>query len=251
MFDIINLTVSLKSENRKIVDNISLEIDHGKSLIVLGQSGSGKTMIFRAVFGLLDKRRFDVGGEILFEKNDILRIKPKERRKIFGGTIAFIPQNPMTAFDPSVKIGKQLTETRKIHGGTECKTDVLNALKKSGLNDPERVFGSYPFMLSGGMLQRAAFAAALMNSPKLIIADEPTTALDAEHKIAAIEALSEIRKSGTAIIMVTHDFVSAQRLGGNSVIMRNGKFVENGEINAIMSAPQNDYTKELISSALI
>lgn len=251
MFEIANLTVSLKTENRKIVDNISLEVERGESLIVLGQSGSGKTMIFRAVFGLLDKRKFDVGGEILFEKNNILRMKPKERRKIFGGDIAFIPQNPMTAFDPSVKIGKQLAETRKIHGGTECKTDVLNALKKSGLNDPEKVFGSYPFMLSGGMLQRAAFAAAIMNSPKLIIADEPTTALDAEHKIAAIEALSEIRKSGTAIIMVTHDFVPAQRLGGNAVVMRGGKFVESGEINAIMSAPQNDYTKELISSALI
>ncbi len=144
MFEIANLIVALRNEERKIVDNISFEVGSGKSLIILGQSGSGKTMIFRAVFGLLDKRKFDVGGEILFEKTNILQMKPKERRKIFGGDIAFIPQNPMTAFDPSVKIGKQLMETRKIHGGADCKTDVLNALEKSGLNDPEKVFKSYP-----------------------------------------------------------------------------------------------------------
>ncbi len=251
MFEIANLIVALRNEERKIVDNISFEVGSGKSLIILGQSGSGKTMIFRAVFGLLDKRKFDVGGEILFEKTNILQMKPKERRKIFGGDIAFIPQNPMTAFDPSVKIGKQLMETRKIHGGADCKTDVLNALEKSGLNDPEKVFKSYPFMLSGGMLQRAAFAAALMNSPKLIIADEPTTALDAEHKIAVTESLSEICGSGTAVIMITHDFASAQKLGGNAVVMRDGRFVESGDINEIMRAPRNDYTKELISSALI
>ncbi len=95
MFEIANLIVALRNEERKIVDNISFEVGSGKSLIILGQSGSGKTMIFRAVFGLLDKRKFDVGGEILFEKTNILQMKPKERRKIFGGDIAFIPQNPM------------------------------------------------------------------------------------------------------------------------------------------------------------
>lgn len=251
MFSISDLTVTLKTENRKIVDNISLEVTEGKTLIILGQSGSGKTMIFRAVFGLLDTQRFDVSGNVIFENNNILQLRSKERNRIFGKDIAFIPQNPMTAFDPSVKIGKQLAETRKIHGGRECRTDVLQALEKSGLDDPEKVYKSYPYMLSGGMLQRAAFAAALVNFPRLIVADEPTTALDAEHKIAAIEALAEICKGGTSVIMITHDFAAAQRLGGRAAVMCGGKFVESGDINAIISAPQNGYTKELISSALI
>ena len=253
LLEIKNLSVTVKSSGLKAVNGISLSVDTGKPLLILGQSGSGKTMICRALFGLTDRCGFDVSGQIIFNEKDILSADAKSRRKLYGSDIALIPQNPMTAFDPSCKLGHQLAETYRLHNKSSAKAAknaVLEAMRRAGLEHCETVWASYPYMLSGGMLQRAAVAAAVMNSPKLIIADEPTTALDAEHRIAVTDMLKGLCSSA-AVIMVTHDFAVADRFGGYAYIMKNGVFVEQGDIDKIISAPENEYTKELLDAALL
>lgn len=196
---------------------------------------------------------FDVSGQIVFEEEDILSADAKKRRKLYGSDIALIPQNPMTAFDPSCKIGNQLAETYRLHNKSSAKAArnaVLEAMQRAGLEDCKAVWSSYPYMLSGGMLQRAAVAAAIMNRPRLIIADEPTTALDAEHRIAVTDMLKSLCGSA-AVIMVTHDFAVAGRFGGHAYIMKNGVFVEQGDIKKMISSPENEYTKELLDAALL
>lgn len=253
LLEIKNLSVTVKSSGLKAVDGISLSVDTGRPLLILGQSGSGKTMICRALFGLTDRCGFDVSGQIIFDEKDILSADARSRRKLYGSDIALIPQNPMTAFDPSCKLGHQLAETYRLHNRSSAKAAknaVLEAMCRAGLERCEAVWSSYPYMLSGGMLQRAAVAAAVMNSPKLIIADEPTTALDAEHRMAVTDMLKGLCSSA-AVIMVTHDFAVADRFGGYAYIMKNGIFVEQGDIRKIISAPENEYTKELLDAALL
>lgn len=253
LLEIKELSVTVKSSGLKAVDGISLSIDTGRPLLILGQSGSGKTMICRALFGLTDRCGFNVSGQIIFNEKDILSADAKARRKLYGSDIALIPQNPMTAFDPSCKLGHQLAETYRLHNRSSAKAAknaVLEAMRRAGLERCEAVWSSYPYMLSGGMLQRAAVAAAVMNSPKLIIADEPTTALDAEHRMTVTDMLRSLCDSA-AVIMVTHDFAVADRFGGYAYIMKNGIFVEQGDIRKIISAPENEYTKELLDAALL
>lgn len=253
LLEIKDLSVTVKSSGLKAVDGVSLSVDAGRPLLILGQSGSGKTMIFRALFGLTVRADFDVSGEIVFDGKDVLAADKKSRRQLYGSDIALIPQNPMTAFDPSCKIGHQLAETYRLHNKSNAKAAkaaVLEAMQRAGLERCESVWASYPYMLSGGMLQRAAVAAAIMNEPRLIIADEPTTALDAEHRIAVTDMLKGLCKSA-AVIMVTHDFAAAERFGGYAYVMKNGVFVEQGDIDKIISAPENEYTKELLDAALL
>ena len=193
-------------------------------------------MICRALFGLTDRYDFDVSGQIVFEGEDILSADAKKRRKLYGSDIALIPQNPMTAFDPSCKIGNQLAETYRLHNKSSAKAArnaVLEAMQRAGLEDC-----------------KAAVAAAIMNRPRLIIADEPTTALDAEHRIAVTDMLKSLCGSA-AVIMVTHDFAVAGRFGGHAYIMKNGVFVEQGDIKKMISSPENEYTKELLDAALL
>lgn len=253
LLEIKKLSVTVKSSGLKAVDGIDISVDAGSPLLILGQSGSGKTMICRALFGLTSGADFDVSGQIFFDGKDILSADAKSRRKLYGSDIALIPQNPMTAFDPSCKLGHQLAETYRLHNKSSAKAAkaaVLEAMCKAGLERCETVWTSYPYMLSGGMLQRAAVAAAVMNRPRLIIADEPTTALDAEHRIAVTDMLRGLCES-SAVIMVTHDFAAAKRFGGYAYVMKNGVFVEQGDIEKIISAPENEYTKELLDAALL
>ena len=253
LLEIKKLSVTVKSSGLKAVDGISLSVDSGSPLLILGQSGSGKTMICRALFGLTNSSELDVSGRIIFNGQDILSADAKSRRKLYGSDIALIPQNPMTAFDPSCKLGHQLAETYRLHNKSSnkaAKIAVLEAMQRAGLERCEAVWSSCPYMLSGGMLQRVAVAAAIMNSPKLIIADEPTTALDAEHRIAVTDMLKSLCSSA-AVIMVTHDFAVAERFGGYAYIMKNGVFAEQGDIDKIISAPENEYTKELLDAALL
>ena len=196
LLEIKKLSVRVKSSGLKAVDGIDLSVDAGEPLLILGQSGSGKTMICRALFGLTDRYDFDVSGQIVFEGEDILSADAKKRRKLYGSDIALIPQNPMTAFDPSCKIGNQLAETYRLHNKSSAKAArnaVLEAMQRAGLEDCKAVWSSYPYMLSGGMLQRAAVAAAIMNRPRLIIADEPTTALDVTIQAQILELMCEFR----------------------------------------------------------
>lgn len=251
-FEVSQLSVTLKDSEQKLVSDVSFSLSPRESLIILGQSGSGKTMTCRSIMDLLDAKRFSVTGGICFEGRNLRQLKPKEKRKIYGGAIAMIPQNPMTAFDPSVRIGLQIKETLMLHD--KCspalrKEKVLDALTSAGLSDAQRVYNSYPHMLSGGMLQRAAIAMALMVDARLIIADEPTTALDVIHRIETVKAFCTLRSNGAAILLVTHDFSVAAQLGGGLMIMKDSTIVERGQVSDVLTNPTDNYTKELLAAS--
>lgn len=254
LIEIKQLEIIVKKEKHTIVKKIDFSLDKGESLIILGQSGCGKTMTCHCMMGLLDPKKFNVSGNILYKGTDLLTLSAKEKRKIYGGEIAIIPQNPMTAFDPSMKIGKQMLETLSLHMDipkSERKSTILDALKKSGLDDAERVYHSFSFELSGGMLQRVLIAMVLMVNARLVIADEPTTALDVVHRNETIDAFRRLRENGTAVLMVTHDFAAAVQLGGDMIIMNDGEIIETGKAAEILSAPKHSYTRSLIEASVL
>ncbi len=246
-----DLSVRLKSNDQILVDSVSFEIERATSLVLLGQSGCGKTMTCNAVMDLLNPYVFDVTGSIVFDDIDLMMLDPKTKRSIFGKDIAFIPQNPMTAFDPSMKIGRQMDETLKLHSDIEktARSEIItDALISAGLKDTRSIISSYPYMLSGGMLQRVVIAMTRMLSPKLIIADEPTTALDVIHRNSTVDSFASIRDSGAAVLFVTHDFVAARRLGGQVMVMREGSILESGDIQEVYADPHESYTRALIEA---
>lgn len=249
-----DLKITLKHEKRMLVKKVSFSIAEGSSLTVLGQSGCGKTMTCHCIMGLLDARKFRVEGEIICCGMNLLAASPRECRKLYGREIAFIPQNPMTALDPSMKIGRQMAETLRLHAQypkNMRKGIVLDALKKAGLKNAERVFLSYPHELSGGMLQRVLIAMVLMVNARLVIADEPTTALDVVHRNETIEVFRRLRDNGVAVLMVTHDFAAAIQLDGDMLIMNRGEIVEMGNAAEMLQSPKCDYTRQLISASML
>jgi ABC-type dipeptide/oligopeptide/nickel transport system ATPase component len=240
----------IKTKNQ-LVKGVSFSIRPGRSLIVLGQSGCGKTMTCHAMMGLLDAKRFCVSGQIVFDGKELLSMAQKERRRLYGGEIVMIPQNPMTAFNPSLKIGRQMTETLALHADDKPATrkdKIMNALERAGLMEAERVYHSYPHTLSGGMLQRVMIAMALMVNARLIVADEPTTALDVVHRNATVEAFKELRRQGAAILLVTHDFSVAAQLGGALFIMKDSEMIESGTVEDVLKNPQQPYTRALLNA---
>lgn len=248
------LEILIKQTKQTVVKRIDFSVDEGSSLVILGQSGCGKTMTCHCLMGLLDPKKYAVSGEILYNGKNLVKASAKEKRMIYGKEIAFIPQNPMTAFDPSMKIGKQMLETLALHceaARAERKDVALKALSEAGLADGERVFHSFPHELSGGMLQRVLIAMVLMVNAKLVVADEPTTALDVVHRNATMEAFVKMRKAGTAVLMVTHDFAAALQLGGNMIIMNEGSIVEAGTVRQLLSNPRHSYTRQLIDAAML
>jgi len=252
LFAVKNLSVLLNKTGEQIVRNVSFSIDGGKSLIILGQSGSGKTMTCKTIAGVLNRRQFTPSGKVIFAGQELITMSPKKQRAIYGSQIALIPQNPMTALDPSARIGNQMRETLCVHTGLkgDGAGETLNrALREAGLDQTQNVMRSYPHMLSGGMLQRVLIAMALMVNAGLIIADEPTTALDAEHRNVTVDALTRLRERGTAILLVTHDFAVASRMGGELLVMKDGQVIERGAVSGVLSAPEHPYTRALVEAS--
>jgi nickel transport system ATP-binding protein len=236
---------------KQLVRNVCFSIRPGGSLIVLGQSGCGKTMTCHSIMGLLDAKLFQVTGSIAFDGRELLSMSRKEKRELYGGEIAMIPQNPMTAFDPSVKVGSQMKETLSLHSnfrGKALEAKVQEALERAGLAEADRVYHSYPYTLSGGMLQRAMIAMALMVKARLVVADEPTTALDVVHRNAIVESFIALREQGTAILLVTHDFSVAAQLGGMLLVMKDSELIESGRVEEVLKTPQQPYTKALLDA---
>lgn len=247
-----NLTVSLSS-GLMISKDISFEIEQGKMLSIVGSSGAGKTTVCRAIMGLLGDN-YTIKGSIQFQNRDLLALSKQQLGEIYGKEICYIVQNPMTAFNPSIRIGTQLCNTYLRHQPGHEKSEVLSEyteiLKGLGLEDTKRIFRDYPFELSGGMLQRLMIAAAIIQEPKLLIADEATTAIDACNRLSLMKTMREFCNAGMSVLFVTHD-MKAAAASDYMLIMNHGEVIEKGSTSKILQDPQEEYTKRLLDATIL
>ena len=229
------------------VENISFDLKGGQILCVVGESGSGKSTLLRAIAGLLPKRT-RVSGEVLFKGKNLLSLPSEERRRIMGKEIGVVFQEPSVYLDPLFKVGEQIRETCEIHcPQRDCKGAALSSLRYCGIPDPERVYHSYPHQLSGGLKQRVNIADATVNNPSLLLADEPTTALDVSTQKRILALFRKLRDDGKAILLVTHDFGVVWEVADRVLVMKNGRKVEEGSVFEIYENPKHPYTRRLVS----
>lgn len=237
----------------KSVDRVDLTLDEGEILGVVGESGCGKSVTSLSIMGLVPNPPGKVvGGEIQFEGRDLLKLSAKEMRAIRGNQIAMIFQEPMTSLNPVFRIGEQMCETIQLHMGLkkkEAKERAIQLLKQVGLPRAEQVVDEYPHQLSGGMRQRVMIAMAMACNPKLLIADEPTTALDVTIQAQILDLMKRISKeSGTAIMLITHDLGVVAEMCHRVVVMYAGKVVEEADVHTLFSDPKHPYTQGLLRS---
>lgn len=252
MLDIRDLRVTFLSNDKKAVRGIDLFMAAGERLGLVGESGSGKTVTAMALSGLILRSKVEMTGQILFEGKDLLTCSREELRAIQGRDIGVVFQEPMTSLNPLMRVGKQIEETLKIHTDTppaERKRLALEAMEQVGLPDPETTYRKYPHQLSGGQRQRAIIASAMVIRPKLLICDEPTTALDVTVQAQILELLKDLnRRFGVGILLISHDLSVVRRLCENVAVMYRGEIVERGTTEDIFNAPQDEYTKRLIAA---
>jgi ABC-type dipeptide/oligopeptide/nickel transport system ATPase component len=238
----------------RVVDNVSLDIRRGEVHGLIGESGSGKTQTAWSVLRLLPAGGEILAGSISLGGEDLSRVPSAKMRDIRGGRIAYIPQEPMSNLDPSFTIGSQLTEPMRIKLGVskaEAKARALKLLGQVGIPNPERTFASYPHELSGGMAQRVLIAGAVSCEPDLIIADEPTTALDVTIQADILDLLRELQHElGVTILIVTHNFGVVADLCDRVSVMQKGRIVETGPARAVFADPQHPYTRSLFDAIL-
>jgi ABC-type dipeptide/oligopeptide/nickel transport system, ATPase component len=233
----------------KAVKHVNFELNEGEVLAVVGESGSGKSVTALSLTRLLPPApQCTLSGELHFNGGgNLLTFSERQLQKIRGGGIAYIFQNASTALNPALTIGFQIAEAIRLHAPVSAtKAKVFEWLKKVGL-DPERHYGAYPFQLSGGMQQRAMIAMALACAPKILVADEPTTALDVTLQNQIIQLLKMLQKSeGVAIIFITHNLSLIKGFADRAMVMYNGEVVEQGTSEQILGTPQHPYTQALI-----
>jgi len=237
----------------RAVDGMDLSVRWGETLGVIGESGCGKSVTALSVMRLVDSPPGRiVDGRISFQGRDLLRSTPAEMRKIRGNDISMIFQEPMTSLNPVYTIGNQITETIIFHqnlGKTEARRKAVEMLKLVGISSPERRINEYPHQLSGGMRQRAMIAMALSCRPKLLIADEPTTALDVTIQAQILELIKRIKgEIGMAVMMITHDLGVIAEVADNVVVVYAGKAVEYADVKTIFRDPKHPYTVALYNS---
>ncbi|WP_108662910.1 ABC transporter ATP-binding protein [Acuticoccus kandeliae] len=249
-----DLSIALpKGADRALaVKGVSFTIEAGEILCVVGESGSGKSMAANAIMGLLPDMVRVTGGRAVFEGVDLLTLPEAKRQALRGDRIAMIFQEPMTALNPLMRIGDQIAEVFDAHGklGPRARRERAVALATEvGLPDPEAIVRAYPFQLSGGQRQRAMIAMALALEPTLLIADEPTTALDVTTQAQILDLVRELqRRHGMAVMFITHDFGVVAEIATRVVVMRHGEIVEAGSAREILDHPTHPYTKELLAA---
>jgi len=254
VLEIRNLVTEFKTPNGVIraVDGISLKVERGKTLGIVGESGCGKSMLSLSVMGLVPPPGKNAGGEVIFEGQDLLKLSADEMRRLRGNRIAMIFQEPMTSLNPVHTIGYQLVEALQAHHKKpykEMREEAIEALRKVRIPAPERRFDEYPHQLSGGMRQRVMIAMALVCKPVLLIADEPTTALDVTIQAQILNLLRELQQeTNMAIILITHDLGVVAQVADDVAVMYAGKVAERASVNAIFKDPQHPYTIGLMGS---
>jgi peptide/nickel transport system ATP-binding protein len=249
-----DLRVSFHTDDGVVhaVDGISYTVERGKTLGIVGESGSGKTVSSLTTIGLTRSRRSRIEGRILFEGQDIVTMDDDHLRRVRGNDVAMIFQDPLSAMHPFYKVGVQLVEAMQAHqkiSKSAARKRAAELLDLVGIPDPKRRIDQYPHEFSGGMRQRAMIAMALANEPKLLIADEPTTALDVTVQAQILALLDDLQKRlGTAIIIITHDLGVVAEIADEIAVMYAGRIVERGSTDEIFHAPQHPYTWGLLSS---
>jgi oligopeptide/dipeptide ABC transporter ATP-binding protein len=255
MLEVSNLSVAFKTDSGfvPVTHHIDLHLEAGATLGIVGESGSGKSVTSMALMGLLPQRSSKVTADRLsFAGRDLLGLPAKEWRAMRGKDIAMVFQDPMTSLNPLMRCGEQIAEAIRIHqrkGRREAKLDAIGLLERMGIPNPDRRVEAYPFELSGGMRQRVMIAMALSCRPKLLIADEPTTALDVTIQAQILGLIRELQKDyGMALMLITHDLGIVKDMVENLLVMYAGRIVEKGRAEDVLDRPTHPYTLGLLRS---
>ena len=253
LLDVQGLSIRLGKIDQNIVDDISFTLEAGQTLCLVGESGCGKSLTALALMGLLPSPPLAiVGGTAQFDGDDLLAMAKEPLREIRGGRMAMIFQEPMTSLNPGLRIGEQIAESVRRHkraSRAESRARALEMLRRVRIPAPERRLDEFPHQLSGGMRQRVMIAMALANDPELLIADEPTTALDVTIQAQILKLMRELQSdTGAAMIMITHDLGVVAEMADQVAVMYGGRIVEAGTVDRIFTDPQHPYTIGLMSS---
>ena len=245
----LNVTLINRKMSKKLVENVNFEIHPGECLGILGESGSGKSMTVKAMLGLLDKN-FQISGNAVFHGKNLLQVSKEELRRLRGNRITMVLQNPMTCFDPLYRIGSQMAETFAAHTTwttQEIHSQCLEILEQMRIQNGEEVLEKYPHQLSGGMLQRIMIGIAMALQPELLIADEPTTAIDAITQYEILEEFVRIKKENhTAMLFITHDLGAISKVADHILVMNSGRVVDSGSFEHILTHANDSYTHMLV-----
>jgi oligopeptide transport system ATP-binding protein len=253
-FELRGLTAAVPGEKGavRLVEDVSLHVHAGETLAVVGESGSGKTVTFTSSLGLLPKPGRVIAGEALLEGVDLLKLKPEELRRMRGARIGMVFQDPLTGLNPVFRVGEQITEVLRAHlpiSRRAARDRAVELLSRVQIPDPARRVDDYPYQFSGGMRQRVLTAMAIALGPRVLIADEPTTALDVTVQAQVLDLLGELRDAERmAMVLITHDLGVVARQADRVAVMYSGRVVETGTVADVFRAPRHPYTISLFRS---
>ncbi len=256
LLDVKDLCVEFKRPGGIVhaVNGVSFSLQPGESLGIVGESGSGKSVTVLSVLGLIARNGRVVRGEALLDGEDLITMSPEELREVRGRDVGVIFQDPMTSLNPIMRIGNQITEAmlvRKLYTPTEAKARAIDLLRRVGIPQPEQRFNDYPFQFSGGMRQRVMIALALALNPKLLVADEPTTALDVTVQAQVLKLLDDLRREmGMGMIIITHDFGVATNYCNRINVMYAGQVMESATVDQLITRTANPYSLGLLESTM-
>jgi peptide/nickel transport system ATP-binding protein len=252
LLEVDGLTLRIGASGRTVVNNVSFSVSPGEIVGIVGESGSGKTLAARAVMGFIPPAVRLISGSIRFDGEEVTTMAPKRLRAIRGAKVGMVFQEPMTSLNPSMLIGRQLEEGLALHRKLDAagrRELILDMLRRVGIHDPEGAFNAYPHQYSGGMRQRIMLASVMLLKPALLLADEPTTALDAVVQRDVMELMVDLTKeNGTAVLLISHDLGMVARYCSRIVVMCQGDVVEQGRSEDILARPQHPYTRKLLAA---
>lgn len=253
MLSVRDLTITIGPGGKRIVDALNFDLASGDMIAIVGESGSGKTMAARSILGLLPQPLVTApDSQILFKGNDITRVEPRALRKIRGAEIGMVFQEPMVSLNPAVTIGEQMAEGLRLHhklGKAEIRDRSLAMLERIRIKEPGKCLAAYPHEFSGGMRQRIMLASVMLLKPRLLIADEPTTALDTLVQRDVLDLMVELTQAnGTAVLLISHDLGMVSHYIPDVIVMSEGKAIESGPSSEVLHAPKHDYTRRLLDA---